>query len=174
MAHFWIFDPATGWAVRALDEGLALAGCTKGRARVTQEQRGSADVRVFRCQGVEEVWVLIASCNAVVRVNGLLMNPGLRVLADRDEIVQAGRAAIFFSTEQLPRMEAFQDTGKAVVCPRCKQGIASGDLAVQCPQCRVWHHQSADLNCWTYSTRCALCDHPTALDGGYRWTPEGL
>jgi len=45
---------------------------------------------------------------------------------------------------------------------------------VRCPQCGVWHHQSDELPCWVYSSSCSLCDHPTALDAGYRWIPGEL
>jgi hypothetical protein len=60
-------------------------------------------------------------------------------------------------------------------CPRCKQRLERADLAVKCPRCRAWHHQSEKFPCWTYDSTCALCQHQlTALDAGYSWTPEEL
>ena len=62
----------------------------------------------------------------------------------------------------------FQDS--AAYDKQAKRGL------VTCPQCGVWHHQRETdaLRCWTYSPHCAMCDQPTDLSAGYRWTPQGL
>jgi hypothetical protein len=123
--------------------------------------------------------VLLAAEGAPVRVNGLPLLVGVRVLQDRDEI-RVGRAdSLFFSTESAARVESFSGTGASVMCPRCKQAIAEASEVVRCPGCGVVHHQAKDLPCWSgyeaepFAT-CAMCDQPAALDSGFRWTPEEL
>jgi hypothetical protein len=81
----------------------------------------------------------------------------------------AGR--VFFSLERLARVVPFDGVDKSH-CPRCQTVIERGTPAVRCPQCGVWHHESDEFRCWTYSPTCALCDQPTELEGSFRWTPE--
>jgi len=129
-----------------------------------------------------EEWVLMAGNGAGVRVNGEPVWLGLCVLRDRDEITLPGAEPdgthrCFFSTERLARVEPFPGAPAGpVYCARCKLPINRGDLAVQCsnPECGAWHHQSDEFPCWTYHTKCALCNQATELDAGYRWTPEEL
>jgi hypothetical protein len=66
------------------------------------------------------------------------------------------------------------ETPRGMMCPRCRQRIEKETLAVRCPQCGLWHHQSEELPCWTYSSTCAMCPQPSALDAGYQWTPTEL
>ena len=123
----------------------------------------------------KEMWVLLNPENVPVLVNGEPVLTGIRVLRNKDEIRIGGTGRRFYySTERLARVERFAGGEPAVFCPRCKREIATGFEAVRCPQCQIWHHQSAELNCWTYSSSCSLCDQPTGLDAGYRWTPEAL
>jgi hypothetical protein len=155
MAHLWMRDASTqdGWSPSAL----------AGDARVLS---AAALVR----HAVEpEGWVLIGP--RAVRVNGASLDAGIRVLRDRDEIV-AGAGRIFFSSESLAAIVAFPAGAPPTFCARCKLAIAPGSPAVRCPQCVLWHHQSDELPCWTYAERCTMCDQPTALDAGFRWTPE--
>ena len=80
----------------------------------------------------------------------------------------------FFSTESLTRVEPLPEDVFAT-CPRCKQAIPPGSMAVRCPSCGVWHDQRDEKPCWTYAERCAACQNqPTALDADFRWTPEDL
>ena len=98
----------------------------------------------------------------------------MRVVSDRDEIRIAGKRSLYFSTESLARVEEFSSTGQTLFCPRCKQEIELGSGAVKCPSCGVWHHQTDELNCWSYSEVCALCTQSTDLDAWFQWTPEDL
>jgi hypothetical protein len=116
-----------------------------------------------------DAWVLLARPGAAVRINGRRV--GVRVLRERDEIV-VGAARAFFSTERLAQVEAFPGGSAAIFCPRCKQEIAHGSLAVRCPGCGSWYHQREELGCWLYSQRCQHCAQATPLDGGFRWEPE--
>jgi len=124
-----------------------------------------------RATAEHDVWVLLAAPS--VHVNGARLLTGIRVLHDRDEL-RAGDRRSFFSTESLAEVVAFPGGERPVFCPRCKLEIAPTSPAVRCPQCRVWHHQSEEFPCWTYGERCAMCDQPTALDAGFRWSPEEL
>jgi Zn finger protein HypA/HybF involved in hydrogenase expression len=116
---------------------------------------------------------MISSANAGVSINGLPLTVGIRALADRDEI-RAGERAFYFSTESLAQVEDFPGSDNALFCPRCKQEIEKNTSAVRCPACSVWHHQTDELNCWTYAETCALCSQQTDLSAGFRWTPEEL
>jgi hypothetical protein len=118
-----------------------------------------------------EAWIILGS--AAVRVNGEPLDVGIRVLRDRDEL-RAGDRRAFFSTESLAKIVPFPGGERPTFCPRSRLEITPGSPAVACPQCKVWHHQSEELPCWTYSERCATCDQSTALDAGFRWTPECL
>ena len=111
-----------------------------------------------------------------MRVNGLAPPSGLVVLQDRDDIRLPGQVeSIFFSAERQPMIEPFADTATAgAVCPRCPQRLADGTPAVRCAGCEVAFHQSAELPCFTYAEHCPVCGAATALDAGFRWSPEDL
>jgi Zn finger protein HypA/HybF involved in hydrogenase expression len=118
--------------------------------------------------------VLIASAETEVAVNGMPLVAGLRVLVNKDEIHVSSMDSYYFSAERLARVEKFPDAHQSLFCPRCKQEISSGVVAVRCPACGVWHHETDELNCWTYSDGCAMCGHSTEMNGTFRWTPEEL
>ncbi len=124
----------------------------------------------------EEEWVLISHDNtagAEVRVSGVPVGTGLRVLRHGDELQLVGAPRTFFSDESLSTIEPYVGPAGAR-CPRCQLEIEIGDDAVRCPGCRVWHHQSAanELLCWTYTPICALCDRETDLQGELEWVPD--
>jgi len=141
---------------------------------------------VRRDLGAQELWFLLARKSARLDLNGAALALGARLLCDRDEIVVYGDdpSAVlhfYFSTERQAEVVPFPGSdGAEVRCPRCKQPIEKGQMAVRCPSpsCGVWHHQHEEpkkkLLCWTYGPTCALCPHPSRLDGSYRWTPEDL
>ena len=133
-----------------------------------------ANVLLLRASEKDCTWVLIAGVGAEVSVNGMPLATGIRVLSDRDEIRVSSADSYYFSTESLASVEAFPASEHTLFCPRCKQEIDKGAAAVKCPACGVWHHQTEELNCWTYSDACALCAHPTEMNGCFRWTPEEL
>ena len=113
--------------------------------------------------------VLLAAPAARVRVNGVPLSLGCRVLRDRDEIV-TGRTRAYFSTERLTRVEAFPGAEGAVFCARCHKPIEPGTPAVRC-ECGIWCHEKEGLRCWSYAETCPLCPHHTAADAGYNWEP---
>ncbi len=165
MAHLWIREASEGavgqpapdeWSLMPLDADAVAIHSAALLRRPTSEP---------------EIWILVGP--PVVRVNGNPLDAGIRVLRDRDEL-RTGGTRTFFSTESLPVMVPFTGGERSTFCPRCKLEVAAGSPAVACPQCRVWHHQSDELPCWTYAERCTMCDQPTALGAGFRWTPEDL
>jgi hypothetical protein len=178
MAHFWTHTTEHEWTIMPLDGDAAwtLTGqhdqpvCA---GHVTNNSQSSVLLTSALLPGKDETWILLAPPQQAVRVNGERVLLGICVLRDKDEIRVPGGVSLFFSTEKLARVELFPGiNGQRFFCPRCKQEIPLTSPAVRCPQCNVWHHQSEDLPCWSYSDHCALCDQSSALDADYRWTPE--
>ncbi|MFY9556904.1 MAG: RING finger protein [Blastocatellia bacterium] len=180
MAHLWVRDEAEQWAVLPLEhEAFTLAASPpKPIPPLSRESdapsrlRSVVLVRAPAANGNTE-WVLIAGSNSLASVNGIPLVTGIRVVEDRDQIRVPDGCTVYFSTETLARVEGFSGPA-SMFCPRCKQEIEGGSDAVKCPSCGVWHHQSPELNCWTYSDVCALCAQSTDLEGKFRWTPEEL
>jgi hypothetical protein len=172
MAHLWSQNrsqPSTEWNARRLDGAEFDLSALAGRQPNIQ---AGATARLIRADAAGvKTWVIVAPADSGVQVNSRAIPAGLCVLADRDEI-RAGGEVQYFSTETLAVVEPFPSLGRAVYCGRCRQKIEPGSPAVCCPACGVWYNQSADLPCWTYSEKCTFCGHPTALDTGFKWTPE--
>ncbi len=169
MAHLWWADEFGAWGVEPL--GQARSG---GKTAVL-----SGGVELIQGEADGTRWILLSKAAPAVRVNGLPLELGMRVLADRDEITLAeGSSAevtrLYFSSESLAQIAALPDIEKPLFCPRCRKAIAPGSDAVRCPSCGVWHHQNAELECWTYAPHCALCPQPTPLEAGFQWAPEEL
>ena len=162
MAHLWIEDSPVrgddGWRLQPLAAATSI-GPTTRIVRATDGAIGAAN----------DCWIALAT--SALRLNGERVVAGLAVLRDCD-LLSVDGVRVFFSSERRATVVPF-DGAEAVTCARCRSAIGDGSPAVRCPACDVWHHQS-DLACWTYADRCALCDQPTALDAGFRWTPEGL
>jgi hypothetical protein len=168
MAHLWqsrVRHVANGeticsWCVVPLSGGAMAVG----------------SALLLRCRDAAgETWLIMDARPPRVHLNGSSLTTGIHVLHDRDEICGIpGVGRMFFSTEVLARVEPYPGAERPASCPRCKQPITAGTPAVRCPGCGVWYHQSEDFPCWTYSETCALCPQLTALDAGYRWTPESL
>ena len=178
MPHFWITNAAGGWGILRLAGECCLDGSAEKVLRIAPPASGPslADVRLLPpdAAGVSPSWTLLRGRGAALRVNGQPLVLGIRALRDRDEISIAGQRC-FFSVEALANIVAFPGLAQPVCCPRCKQNVEVGQLAVACPHCRAWHHQSETLPCWSYAPTCALCQiQATALDAGYSWTPEML
>jgi hypothetical protein len=178
MAHLWLMNKDE-WAVLSLDGDAFVIGNGKVRRvadllSMVTEQLPVGIRRLTDSSSAQ--WALVAAPGARVSVNGMPAHLGLAVLADRDEIRIPGDPPFFFSTEVLAHVEPFPEADAHGLCPRCKKSISTGCPAVRCPNCGLWYHQSdADcLPCWTYATHCAACSHATALDNGFRWSPEGL
>ena len=131
-------------------------------------------------RGADRVVVLLARPGAVVRVNGLPMLGGLRLLDHQDEIL-IGRERFYFSGKSTPRVTVFrhEGDGRRPACPVCRGPLIDGEDAVQCPGCGRWYHQSEPREgargrpCFTYADQCRFCSHPTKLSGETVWRPDG-
>jgi hypothetical protein len=174
MAHMWFQDAAGAWAVVALDGEAFVLHASRVAPLAADAAAAGAPILLHhdaRDDGAErEVWAVLGD----VLVNGVGAATRIQALRDRDELRLPGTRPAFFSTERLACVEPMPAAERPVACPRCTQAIAAGSPAVRCPACGVHYHQdpAARLPCWTYHATCALCPQPTALDGGYRWTPE--
>lgn len=174
MAHFWILDDSKRWTPAPLvGDAAVLAGGEVHRADDTIT-RAEAHARVLlrRFADPSNSWALLTD-QPHVRVNGSPVPLGMLVLEDRDEIRLPDLTA-WFSTETQAQVEPFPESTARGFCPRCKQIIPPGSAAVRCPSCGLWHHESDTLGCWTYALTCSACAQETALDAGFRWTPEDL
>jgi hypothetical protein len=176
MAHLWVPDGPVGWAVLPLSGAAVSLAQWPPRVMASDSVvRSAGDVLLVRHgAGAARRWVLLASQDGAVRVNGAPVIGGVRVVEDRDEIWMRGEKPVFFSAEELARVEPFPAEASAKFCARCKLEVQAGSPAVRCPACSVWYHQSDDYPCWVYARTCALCDQPTDLAAGFRWTPEAL
>lgn len=202
MAHFWI--EASEWAlVNLAGDRYWLGGDPPWVHGVGKGVPPGAPALVRIPAEPGESWVLVASAGppptgarrrarlpagqgtaaaagAVpplpVAINGAAPGLGLVVLRDRDEVRLASGRRLFFSTERLPQIVPFPGSERALICARCRTAIAPGALAVCCPGCGTWCHQSAELPCWRYegTTHCPLCAQSNDPEAGYRWTPEVL
>ena len=155
----WDVLPLDGAQAAPLTEGddaAALLLCSRGRQRDGER------------------WLLLSSEPGRVAVNGMPLHVGIRALSDRDEIAQRGMERVYFSVEKLARVEPCAAAVTDLRCARCRTSVEPGGPAVVCPGCGLIHHETPDKPCWTYVATCASCDQPTALDGCFRWTPEGL
>jgi hypothetical protein len=189
MAHLWI-SQAREWCVTPLDGTRFALNGSDGKPI---HRIGAADLHasVFTdpllvlasAATSNEGWALIVPKERKVRVNGHQPVGGMTVLSDRDEILEGEGAPLYFSTERLPAIEECPGAEHSIHCPRCKQEILRGSSAVQCPGCKIWHHQDAERPCWLGFrngepgfTTCALCSQPAELppDATFRWTPECL
>ena len=177
MAHLWNFSESGGWTPLAL--GSASFAIVDGQpVRVSDLTSGATEPPPLAIRHVGDgdniSWILITRPGATVRVNGVAAALGIVALADRDEIRAVDGSVLFFSNETLARVEPLPASVVGGFCPRCKQRIAADEPAVRCPACGLWHHESEAMPCWTYGPHCAACSQETALDAGFRWTPEEL
>ncbi len=168
---------ACRWEIQPLSGACDLVAASGGVSCVAPAgDQASASIRILPlvAAGGAATWTLLAGREIPIRINGQPLLLGIRVLRDRDELSVAG-SRWFLSTEELASVVPFPGLDQPAFCPRCRQKLEMGDLAVQCPHCRAWHHQSEKFPCWSYAPACALCQlQSSALDAGYSWTPEQL
>ena len=181
MAHGLWMRCDEEWGVLPMTESevsLAAAAASRPAAADMRIEGGPAMLVKTRL-GDNDAWILLAG-PAPVWVNGRRVYAGVRVLDDWDEL-RINNERIYYSTEELPRVEPFVAGEMPTNCARCKQEINHGDPSVRCPACGVVYHQiesdlkdESDLNCFTYRGACQCCKGPTQLDAGYVRTPEDI
>jgi len=129
-------------------------------------------VLVRKVENEKRLWALMVSPGVVAHVNGERVLLGARVLNDHDAIHLAGQRRMFYSAQSAPVVAPY--SGKASIpCSRCRMDIRPGELAVQCPGCRLFYHQSEGSPCWLHSERCA-CEHPSSLEEENSWSPDEI
>ena len=177
MSQFFVPTADKSWTAFGLDGASLdirrlLSPQVSGSQASLLEAAYAARVLSFRV-GDAERWVVVASHDAPLRVNGIPLGAaGARVLNDRDEISIPGMGSAYYSAEALAQVVAFPGSERPVFCGRCRQAIQPGSPAVRCPGCQIWYDQSQEFPCWQYSATCAFCSQPTALDTGFNWVPE--
>ena len=183
MAQLWIRQndaEPSAWAVVCLDDSgdtLCLTG--EPHRPVVTGAGGEAQWPAYvvrhadRDASGQDGWLLFASGQMRVSINGDRLDLGVRALRDKDEI-RVNEATMLFSNDQLARVLPFPGIGRPCQCPRCQSEVELGSPAVRCPVCGIYYHQSGDTPCWTYAEKCAVCDRPTSLEDRCLWTPEGL
>jgi hypothetical protein len=176
MAHFWSMDDSGRWLATQITRELALNDSLDVIEASVVCALPAEQALLRRLAHPPETWAVLCPPHSALRVNGELVPLGLTVLSDRDEISLPGQPVRFFSTETVAQVEPFPHDTASGCCPRCKLPIGAGSPAVRCPSCGLWHHSSAEdeMPCWGYAPTCAGCSQPTALDAGFRWTPEDL
>ena len=140
----------------------------------TSSQKQNLLLRVHDLLDAPDVeWALLVGRGQRVLLNGQPLDLDLALLRHQDDLRVNGSPPLYFSSERLASVEPCPRLDLPR-CPRCAQSIACGDPAVCCPGCGVFHHQLADLPCWTYAARCARCEVPSDLDAELRWTPVDI
>jgi hypothetical protein len=187
MAQAWLCDGESGgWRPQPLTGGAYA--CVVGPAGSVQlAEAGAAGPSALQLRRVArpggETWLLLIGPGQAVSVNGARLPLAVYQLRARDEVrllvpAAAGGEPVavrfFFATERLAQVVPLPATDKPILCARCGAPVSVGSPAVSCPSCRKWHHQADPCLCWVYRDRCGACDQPTALDAGFRWTPDDL
>jgi hypothetical protein len=169
---------AEGWEIRLLDgDRYCLRPVPGGLVQAVPDEgeMEGGDALLLRLRAGSDVagsgWAVVAHSDVRVVLNGEPVVVGVAVLRDRDEMRIGVSEPAYLSMERLAAVEPCE-RDDAPRCPRCANPIERGELSVGCPGCGVRHHQRADRECWTYLPTCAMCDQPTDLAAGLRWTPE--
>ncbi len=165
--HLWIPNETKQWQAHPLTTVHALVQHEDGSvACVAESAAWQALLYPWQDETSAASYLLCVQPRAGVRLNG--RQPlSLSLLQDHDEITLA-QTAVYFTTETLSVAALFPESPETLFCPRCKGPLATGELVVQCPRCRLWYHEHQARPCWTYHTSC-VCSYPT--HGDFVWRP---
>lgn len=121
---------------------------------------------------VDDGYVVAASPDAGVFVNGAAIgSPGLRALRHRDRVA-CGSLAVYFSTESSATIAPFRGQAGAK-CRRCDGELTPGTIVAACPSCGTEMHESdADGRCFSYDAPCPVCGTATPDDGSFLFDPR--
>jgi len=157
------------------DSGAVMRLDGRGGEGEGRGDGGAAAPVIAYVRGEPERWALIAPAADGVRVNGVLVRGGIRMLRHRDEIATKDGGTVFFSTERIAEVEAFGGAEGTIHCVRCKLEIERGQAVVRCPGCPSLFHEFDGRRCWTYrEAGCPFCKYPGTLDGQFLWTPANI
>jgi len=174
MAHIWLQNKAWEWTAHPLagDEFSLEAFLNEAPGRAPALGGAPSDIQLLKTEtDNQENWAVVAGYESGLSINGIPLPLGIRILRDRDEIRWSPDGFGFFSSEELAAVVDFPHCDRKIFCPRCKQEIVPGTPAVRCPSCRIWHHQSEELPCYSYADSCATCTRKTCINGEYEWVP---
>ena len=185
MARFW-FPTANGCDCDSVEASDNITSLPIG---LSDNGKRNPFVVKYR-NGNRSRFVLFDPTHSLL-VNGNLVSEGIRVLRHKDEL-QAGAQRLYFSAESAPVVETFALSNGAESdaaatanaaprrprCPTCRKLIEDGQAVVRCPGCQRVYHQiagdgeSVDKRCWSYSSECRFCSHPTSMSGEGAWRPQ--
>ena len=159
MAHMWVRDDSGEWAsMQLVGDALALTG---DRLELVQQRASDLSNDSAQLQRRKDADGN-GSCSLPRKIIGTStacrFARACASCGTATSSVSASGERMFFSTESLASGEPFTGLDHPIFCPRCKQEIAGQNLAVRCPQCDAWHHQTEEFPCWTYArdARCAI------------------
>jgi len=178
MSILWL-EESNDWSAMELVGSTAFRLSGGSRLKVepigldqVRSSRGN-DIVLCKTDTAGSQWAIISRPSACC-INGEPLATGIRCLAHRDEIVLSQcPLRLLFSNEHVATVTTHR--AESIKCPRCTKPILDGSPVVVCPNCGIAHHQDPTESraCWTYSEKCTVCQHSTALDAGYTWPPEG-
>ena len=155
MAQIWFEESKGNWSTQCLTENqfqldsLSLDTGFQMREMCSASEiidKNQAAPSVLHCQlPNRETWALLVPRCYEVSVNGVPVLDCIVMLCHRDAIRWVGVGTLYFSTEKLACLEAFPDPSEAIYCGRCKLPLESGQKAVRCPQCSIWHCEDPSL-----------------------------
>jgi len=153
-AAFWSASEGITAHVERLDDS-GNASAARVLTGVTPIGPG-ATIEVAR-EPAGDTFVLVTDAEHRTLLNGRPVVVGASVLRHRDEIRTHDGATWRFSNDARAEAAPFPGVGHPVRCPRCTTDIEVGTPAVRCPKCELYHHERADLPCWSSEAFCGGC-----------------
>lgn len=169
--HLWMLNDAETWETHALTSTHDLQLQADGKlAYLTYSTAWQVRLQVWRDGTAAPACLLLVQDGAQVYLNG--QQPlSVSVLQDRDEIM-FDRVYAYYSAEVVAEIVPFAGAHETIFCARCKSALFQEGLAVQCPACRLWYHETEAQPCWSYASTC-ICAHPTTT-GAFVWQPPSM
>ena len=169
--HIWTLNGSGAWDAHALTTTHDLELLADGNlVRLSHSPAWQVRLQAWNNESELPAYVLLVKDGVPVRLNG--QQPlSVSLLQDRDEIA-LGRVYAYYSTEVLVKIVPFAGAHETIFCARCKSALAAEGLAVQCPACRLWYHETEAQPCWSYAQTC-VCSHPTTT-GAFIWQPQPI
>lgn len=169
--HVWITNSSGAWEAHPLTATHDLRLHADGNlACLTHSKAWQVCLQPCNDGSESPAYVLLVKAKAPVRLNG--QQPlSVSLLQDRDEIA-LGSVYAYYTTEVMAKIVPFAGAHEPIFCARCKSALAKEGLAVQCPACRLWYHETEAQPCWSYAQTC-VCSHP-ATTGAFVWQPQPI
>jgi hypothetical protein len=165
MAFLWT-KAADKWATHPLDGTQSLLENPAGHS--------IPPIQLHFSEETGNSWYLLASSNAAVSINTVVVRNGIRVLHDKD-LIRWGDQQFYFTTDGPLLPAPFPGSGAPCLCPRCKTEILPGRLAIHC-HCGIWVHEDASIAkpCFSYGETCPVCSQRTDQAAAFSFNPQEL